>query len=63
MAIDPVDLDKHIFRAEMRITALRDLIANQRRLGGNTTLSTLSLEVIERSVAELWRARRAHPGV
>jgi hypothetical protein len=57
MARDHIDLEKNIFRAEMRITSLRALIADQKSAGSDTTLSELSLDVIERSVAELWRAR------
>jgi hypothetical protein len=58
MAPNPVDFEKNIFRAEMRITGLRDLIAHQTHLGSDTMLLEISLDVIQRSTAELWRARR-----
>lgn len=58
MAPDPIDFERNIFRSEMRITSLRLLIAQQTRLGITTLLSEFWLAATQRSVADLWRARR-----
>jgi hypothetical protein len=42
MAPELIDLEKNIFRGEMRITSLRAIIADQKRLGSDTTLSELA---------------------